>query len=440
MAAAAAPRGRAALSLAATSAGLTGWFAWRLHRAHPPNGDAGLPLWLELLLFAVGLTTALMWQHRDFRPSVPPPPPEAPGTHLPTPLRPASSVDEPTAPAAAAAAEAPAEGSALPQGARSLLAILARALGEAEVALFVRQGTRLVCRAQEPKPFGAQALGPKLASAMARPPPQTKNAVGPGRSGQRFWLLGPEPASRSRRMAVPLHSGRDAPLKEGHGPGDLGPWAVLVAQRRTGVLSEADHVLVSSVAEQIAVSLSLEQALRLAQADRLRLEHMATTDGLTELANRRHFMRIFALQLARAKRYTRKLSLIFLDIDHFKAVNDTFGHATGDEVLRGVAQVLRHTARKTDTVARYGGEEFAILMEETGPKGAQRIAERIQEALKNQPFGPEEALFYKTVSVGVACFPEHGDEPERLIACADEALYQAKRNGRDQITLYCGPP
>jgi diguanylate cyclase (GGDEF)-like protein len=389
--------------------------AWLAYRQHTAPRDGRLPTWLELGLFLVGMALAMLLP-RWRRPSADAPspsdgPPSAPDTSSPP------------------AADGP-ELSPLPQGARSLLAILARALGEGEVALFVRQGGRLCCRAQEPKAFGAQGLGHRLLGLM----PQAKShgtmqvVALDSRFGGR--------AERPRRIAVPLYPDKDQAHASHH---PTAPWAVLFAQRRTGPFGEADQALVCSVAEQIAVSLQLEQALRTAQADRLRLEHMATTDSLTELANRRHFMRIFALQLERAKRYKRRLSLIFLDIDHFKQVNDTYGHATGDEVLKGVARVLRQTARKTDTVARYGGEEFAILMEETGLSGAQRIAERIQEALKKQPFGPQDALFFKTVSVGVATFPQHGDAPERLIACADEALYQAKRNGRDQITLYRGP-
>jgi len=405
----AAPR-RWLVALGAPSGALVlAWLAWRQHTV---ARDGRLPTWLELVLFLTGMGLASLlprWRRTS------------PDTLDPDD----GQTDGPGGPF-----DGP-ELSPLPQGAQSLLAILARALGEAEVALFVRQGGRLVCRAQEPKAFGAQGFGQRLLGLM--PPGKGHAAMQVVAMDGR---LGGGRAERPRRIAVPLYPDKDTAQGTRH---PTAPWAVLFAQRRTGPLGEADQALVCSVAEQLAVSLQLEQALRTAQADRLRLEHMATTDSLTELANRRHFMRIFALQLERAKRYKRRLSLIFLDIDHFKQVNDTYGHATGDEVLKGVARVLRHTARKTDTVARYGGEEFAILMEETGPAGAQRIAERIQEALKKQPFGPQDALFFKTVSVGVATFPQHGDAPERLIACADEALYQAKRNGRDQITLYRGP-
>ena len=399
------------------------WAIWRLGF----RADASpLPAWLELLIFCTGLVLA--WLLPMGRAQVP----RATGGDA------YPATDTAAGPAGAGPNHAP-----LPQGTRALLAILARALGQAEVALFVRQGAHLVCRAQEPHPFADAALGEALRPYIDA---AADDVVAPLMLPTPLPALLP-PAAMSlkdtpTRAVVPLYPTLATGGGAVRGPGlrtDSMPWALLLAQRRGQALQPRDLTLVTGIAEQIAVSLQLEQALRDAQADRLRLEHMATTDALTELANRRHFMRIFALQLARAKRYHRRLSLIFLDIDHFKQVNDTWGHAMGDEVLRGIARVLRTTARGTDTVARYGGEEFAILMEETGPSGAHRIAERIREALAKECFGPQEAHFAKTVSVGVATFPEHGDDPERLIACADDALYQAKRQGRDRITLYRGP-
>jgi diguanylate cyclase (GGDEF)-like protein len=381
---------------------------WLFSRLWATAPSGRLPAPMECAFFCAGLVLA-RWLPRPWRvpsPAVPSPvgSPGYEGTAGPSP-----------------------DHAPLPQGTQALLAILARALNTGEVALFVRRGGTLLCRAQAPMPFGAERFASELTgllvagSSLRAGMPCDEGAKGKTLTGSQY------------RAVVPLYPAGES------GSHAKACWALLLAQRAVAPLEPADHALVASIAEQIAVSLQLEQALRDAQADRLRLEYMATTDALTELANRRHFMRIFALQLARAKRYHRKLALIFLDIDHFKAVNDTYGHATGDAVLKSVAQVLRGTARGTDTVARYGGEEFAILMEETGPQGAQRIAERIREALQKVTFGPQDAPFSKTVSVGVATFPEHGDEPEHLIACADDALYQAKRGGRDRITLYRGP-
>jgi two-component system cell cycle response regulator len=167
-----------------------------------------------------------------------------------------------------------------------------------------------------------------------------------------------------------------------------------------------------------------------------RMERMATTDGLTGLVNHRQFQAVFDAHLARAQRYGRKLSLIFTDIDHFKEVNDKHGHPIGDQVLKRVAAIMRSTARRTDVVARYGGEEFAVLMEETGHSGAQHIAERIRKAVEAEVFQSEAGAFHCTLSLGVATFPEDGPDKYRLTACADQALYLAKRSGRNQTSVF----
>ncbi len=162
------------------------------------------------------------------------------------------------------------------------------------------------------------------------------------------------------------------------------------------------------------------------------MERMATTDGLTGLLNHRTFQSKADEHLAQAKRYQRKLSIILTDIDHFKSVNDTYGHPTGDSVLRGVAKILRDKARDTDIVARYGGEEFAIIMPETDAKGAHVIAERIREAVKAEVFQTEMGPLKVTMSLGIATGPEHGYEKQQLIDLSDQCLYYAKRHGRNQ--------
>jgi diguanylate cyclase (GGDEF)-like protein len=162
------------------------------------------------------------------------------------------------------------------------------------------------------------------------------------------------------------------------------------------------------------------------------MERMATTDGLTGLLNHRTFQSKADESLAQARRYQRKLSVILTDIDHFKSVNDTYGHPTGDAVLRGVAKILRDKARDTDIVARYGGEEFAIIMPETDAKGAQVIAERIREAVKAEVFQTEMGPLKVTMSLGIATGPDYGYEKQHLIDLADQCLYHAKRHGRNQ--------
>ncbi len=162
------------------------------------------------------------------------------------------------------------------------------------------------------------------------------------------------------------------------------------------------------------------------------MERMATTDGLTGLVNHRTLQSRFDDALAAARRYGRKVSVILTDVDHFKSVNDTYGHPTGDVVLKGVARILRETARDTDVVARYGGEEFCLVMPETDTKGAHVIAERIRERVMKELFQTEQGPLKITLSLGVATFPEHSEGKQGLFDLADQCLYFAKRHGRNQ--------
>jgi len=161
-------------------------------------------------------------------------------------------------------------------------------------------------------------------------------------------------------------------------------------------------------------------------------ERMATTDGLTGLLNHRTFQGRLDEHLQAAQRYGRKLSLIICDIDHFKSVNDTYGHPVGDQVLRGVAGVLAREARTTDLVARYGGEEFAVVMPETDAAGGLVIAERIRERIAQQVTATSQGPLKVTMSLGVATSPEDGQKKAELIERADACLYFAKRHGRNQ--------
>jgi diguanylate cyclase (GGDEF)-like protein len=171
--------------------------------------------------------------------------------------------------------------------------------------------------------------------------------------------------------------------------------------------------------------------LELAQKE---LERLSQTDGLTHLYNRRHFEEQFAAEFARAQRYHTPLSLLMLDVDHFKNINDTRGHPAGDQVLREVAQAARTTLRDVDLVARYGGEEIVALLPNTGPADAQRAAERVRQAVEairvEHPKGP----IGVTASLGLAWFPsgEIADH-EALVRAADVALYRAKHSGRNRV-------
>jgi two-component system cell cycle response regulator len=161
-------------------------------------------------------------------------------------------------------------------------------------------------------------------------------------------------------------------------------------------------------------------------------ERLATTDGLTGLVNHRTFQLRLDEHLAAAQRYGKKLSLLLTDIDHFKVVNDTYGHPVGDVVLKGVAKLLQKEARTTDVAARYGGEEFALVMPETDLAGAQKTAERIREKVGQALFRTEHGELKVTLSIGIATFPQDASTKAQLVEIADGGLYHAKRHGRNQ--------
>jgi diguanylate cyclase (GGDEF)-like protein len=139
----------------------------------------------------------------------------------------------------------------------------------------------------------------------------------------------------------------------------------------------------------------------------------------------------------RARRYTRPLAMLMLDIDHFKLVNDRYGHLAGDDVLRELSQRIEGETRSVDSVYRYGGEEIAILLPETHSAEARELAERVRRAIERHPFAVARGQTTQvTISIGVAVFPDHADSPDALVAAADQALYLAKESGRNQVCVY----
>lgn len=184
--------------------------------------------------------------------------------------------------------------------------------------------------------------------------------------------------------------------------------------------------------------IGLQAGQALARAQRFaETQGLATTDGLTGLMNHRTFQHEFDQEISRAERSGQKVTLILLDIDHFKMINDTYGHATGDRVLRGVADIVRETARTTDVVARYGGEEFALILPDTDMEGGKRTAERIREAVEAHEFHTELGPLKCTVSLGIASYPDVSSVKHKLFEKADECLYHCKRMGRNRsATVY----
>jgi diguanylate cyclase (GGDEF)-like protein len=199
----------------------------------------------------------------------------------------------------------------------------------------------------------------------------------------------------------------------------------LAASRRDAFGSNVRPTL-SVLANQLAVALSNAASVK-------RLEELATTDGLTGCFNKRYFNEQMRAKLSAAERFGRKLSLIITDIDHFKSVNDTYGHAAGDAVIKELGAILTRLKRETDIVARFGGEEFCILCEETGAEGAMQLAERVREELLATTFETELGKLQVTCSLGVATYPDQADTREALFEGADRALYRAKHGGRNRV-------
>ena len=201
------------------------------------------------------------------------------------------------------------------------------------------------------------------------------------------------------------------------------------------VLTREDCEFADLVVRAAISSIQRGQLLDRTRADNRRLEALATTDPLTRLLNRRAFLDRLSGEVERSHRYGAVLSLLMIDVDHFKLVNDSAGHLTGDSVLGQVGTLLQSAVRSVDVVARYGGEEFVVLLPETHPDGAVAFAERLRELIERHAFltGRGEPLRL-TASFGVASYPSPSvRSTEDLFARADEALYRAKANGRNQV-------
>ena len=164
------------------------------------------------------------------------------------------------------------------------------------------------------------------------------------------------------------------------------------------------------------------------------LELLACQDGLTGILNRREFDRLFPIEFSRAVRYKHNLSLIMLDLDHFKEVNDKHGHLTGDKVLQTFATLVKKTIRDIDQFARYGGEEFVLILPEADREGACVLAERIRKLVEDTNFGDADGEpLHVTISAGIANYPEHGTSEKEIIESADKVLYLAKHGGRNRV-------
>ncbi len=172
----------------------------------------------------------------------------------------------------------------------------------------------------------------------------------------------------------------------------------------------------------------------------IRLSHLATTDPLTGVPNRRILEHDIKNHGKLSKRYGKKLSLLMIDIDNFKGINDTYGHSAGDRILKEVTRLIRNNIRETDSLYRYGGEEFAVLCPETDKKGAYELAERIRENIRSTKLWVDKNTYiYITVSLGIANYPEDAEDPQELLVIADISLYKAKSAGKNRSVMLTLP-
>ncbi len=219
----------------------------------------------------------------------------------------------------------------------------------------------------------------------------------------------------ARSILLPLRMLEEGAVR--FGAGDLSYRVPLTTQDELGQLGHSFNAMADKLASSQAA-----------------LEDLSIHDGLTGLYNFREFHRRLTEEAERSRRYGRPFSLLMLDIDHFKAVNDTCGHLAGDEALRQFAALIRREVRPVDQVARYGGEEFVIVLPETTGPGALVVAERMRDIISGSEItvAPERVVIL-TVSIGIASFPEDAESEERLIGAADQALYAAKQTGRNRV-------
>lgn len=198
---------------------------------------------------------------------------------------------------------------------------------------------------------------------------------------------------------------------------------------RPGAFQPEDLQPLESVADICATAIKNAEHVQ-------RISQMAYIDGLTSIFNRRHFESKILDEIERSMRYPTRWSVVMIDIDHFKRINDEFGHLLGDEVLRQVAQIFGQHIRKPDILCRYGGEEFAILLPQTYGEGAVGMADKLRKLVEEWHFpGVPRRV---TISAGVAEFPGHGKTRDDLVQAADDALYQAKQTGRNRVAAAGG--
>ncbi len=214
--------------------------------------------------------------------------------------------------------------------------------------------------------------------------------------------------------------------------GDLEVDVPVGSRDEVGYLTEVFNDMVARLRQGREELAAINETLR---EKNVELHEISITDSLTGLYNRKHLMETLDREVGRSQRHNHTFSLLVIDIDHFKKYNDTYGHLAGDEVLSRLASVFKESIRSSDYAARYGGEEFIVMLPEIGPEQGVEAAERIRHKVAEERFGDDGESIKVTISVGVASYPESGEDAESVIRNADEALYEAKELGRNQVVL-----
>jgi diguanylate cyclase (GGDEF)-like protein len=227
-----------------------------------------------------------------------------------------------------------------------------------------------------------------------------------------------------------MYAGTSLNTKDGY---HIGTLCVLDSKPRR--LTDHQRELLSGLARQVMALLELRAHERMLEEALAREQHLASVDMLTGLFNRRVLFERFEAELERSNRYDAPLSLVMVDLDHFKAINDKHGHAAGDAVLRSVGDIIRAGIRASDIAGRYGGEELCVVLPHTTAEGAQAFADSLRKQIEAAAIAIEGRIIKVTASMGVAALQAERAEARRILAAADEALYAAKRDGRNRVVL-----
>jgi diguanylate cyclase (GGDEF)-like protein len=312
----------------------------------------------------------------------------------------------------------PGEGDALKAALNAASQIVQFEIGA--VALVAEDGNQVVCEARGPK--SEELLGVFVSANESLAAAALKN---------RHYLpyrgdLDPKQqtllSKSSQGIFAKIHSAMVLPLTSG----DMPIGTLILASSQHNVFDEEVRTTLQVMTNQLSTVIENARMYR-------KLEELATTDGLTGLPNHRLFQEVLDRKLASSARFGNKLSVIFCDLDHFKSVNDMYGHPVGDLVLKRLSAILtKEVVRDTDLPARYGGEEFAIICEGTDTEGAVNLAERIRGAVEEEVFHTSQGTLKVTISMGIATYPVHARKKEELIKRADTALYAAKEGGRNR--------